>query len=152
MAARVKNKRPSDRDTAEDMLRYIREEMREDPTNLGVRVLWLARAKRAVQRRVLDALRGPKQPGAPKKVISDEDILREFEGWREDMEKSFPRSHRPSERADIRTWLLNTGIRSLREEGKPFRPESPGGKAEVRRFCDMFVRARKRRKNPPKMA
>lgn len=152
MAARVKDKRSSDKSTAEKILRRFQEELREH-SNLGAIVLWLARTKRSVQKRVLDALRGPRKRGAPRRGFSDEVWLDEFEGWRKHMEQVCGPGHRrPSDMALIRALLSNTGTRHGREEGHPFRPESKAGKTEVRRIRDAIVRARRHRRKSPKMA
>jgi len=152
MPVRVNDKRRSERDTAAEMVRLFLEEM-QTHSNLAAIVRWLVNSPRSVQRQVLNDLRGPHKPGAPRKGIPDEDWLLSVESWREQMERiNSPGGRRPSDLAVISDWLSQTGTRYGREKDKPFQPNREAGKAEVRRIRDAIVRARRRRKIPPQKA
>lgn len=151
MPVRVNDKRRSERDTAAEILRLFWEQMRTH-SNLAAIVLWLAREKRSVQRRVLDALRGPRKRGAPRNAISDEEWLTGVDAWRKEMQQRDGLNHCPaSDLTVIRDWLANTNTRYKRDEGTRFQPDRAAGNAEICRVRDAVVRARRRRKNPSKM-
>lgn len=142
----TKNKRSSDKDVANEMLNMFRAEM-PNWSNGSALILWLARAKRTVQRRVLDALKGPPKKGAPKRPISDDLILEGVEGYR-DLLESYPGhgERKLTDLAVIQLWLENTGTRFNRAPGKAFKKDTSSGKAEIRFVRDACVRAKRSRK------
>lgn len=141
-------KMESEKDRADELLRLMREGL-ADHSNLGACVFALAREKRGVQHRVLDALRGPKQTGRPRKGISDDEWLSWLEAYRAQMVLSYGRNARkPSDLGVIVYGLKNSGTRYGRNKGEPFREHTPSGKAEVKRIRDAVVRARRNRKKP----
>jgi hypothetical protein len=135
----------SDKDRASDIVRDLRKAMPKW-VNGPAQLYRLAREKRSVQHRVLDALRGPKKVGAPKNPLTDEEWLTSVEFWRASMETSAPADTRITDLEVIKDWLMHTPTRRGRSEGSKFLEWSEEGKKEVRRIRDAIVRARRNRK------
>lgn len=131
----------SDKDRADYFLTGIKKDM-EVHSNLGAWLLALSQEKRAIQHRVLDALRGPKSAGRPKRPHSDNEWLDAFEAYRDGT--GFQSK---TDLGAIEEWLTKTETMYERGPNIPFRPNRTDGKQEVRRIRDAIVRARRSRKN-----
>ena len=137
----MKNER-SEKDLADELLQGMQEEMREH-SNLGAYLRALARAKRGVQHRVLDAIKGPIVSGRRRKLMTDEGWLEGVDAWRERMKRKGLAD--ATELEVIRDWLRNTSTRYGRDKGVAFKEDSDDGKREVKRIRDACVRARRSR-------
>ena len=137
----------TDKALADALLAGLKAEMK----NMGngtTYIYQLAHSKRSVQRRVLDALRGPSKSGPaklgrPKNILPDEEWLVGVEMWREHMLLSEPpRVKPPTDLEVIRDWLKNTDTRH-----KSTRPKNGRvTQAEITRIRDACVRAKRNRK------
>ena len=150
MVARILNQeRGMSKNKAEEILRKLREAM-SSGTNISGAILWLAREKRAVQKRVLDALRGPAKVGRGKNLIRDEEWLAGVESWRALMESGATPGKKFTDLEVIADWLKTTSTRYGRD--KPFREHTESGKREIKRIRDAIGRAKRNRKKAVEMA